>query len=168
MALPFYNLTIIGVNGNVNPSGDTAALDISENQQTNAVLGKLSGFDPAEDLSKLIITPNGASFGDDSGRYGVMRATSADPGGQWAIGDWIVYVKDGGSLNFNFEDRNGPTNTWTNKISYTVTFQPGYSQKADYGVDLAFNIKDVNEAPTDIVSAVSRSFRSERWQIRMS
>jgi Ca2+-binding RTX toxin-like protein len=152
MAPPFFNLTIVGVNGNVNPSGDTAALDISENQQTNAVLGKLAGFDPNEDLSKLIITPNSASFGDDSGRYGVMRATSDDMvNNQWKKDDWIVYVKDGGSLNFNFEDRNGPTNTWTNKISFTVTFQPNYLQKADYGVDLAFNIKDVNEAPTDIV-----------------
>src|SRR3712207_6558679 len=113
-----YNLQIVGVNGSTNTPGDDYALDIKENQATNAILGKITGFENGEDLSKLIFTPDPNNFGDDYGRYGVIQATSADPGGQWAVGDWLVYVKDGGPINFNFEDRPGPNNQWTNTIQY--------------------------------------------------
>ncbi|MBA1158666.1 cadherin domain-containing protein [Microvirga mediterraneensis] len=148
----FYNLAMEAVNGTSTDPTNSAALNFNENSDVGLIVAKITGFDPQEDLSKVILTPdtaNGAP-GDDFGRYGI----------RWDAGfnSWVVYLKrpngdttTPASTLWNFEDKNGPTNVWTNTIQFSVGFQTGYTPKADYGLAFTFNIQNVNEA----VSAVN-------------
>jgi len=152
--MALINLRIVGVNGSTNL--DNTSLNINENAETGRVFGKITNFATGEDISKLIFTPStlAGANGDDHGRYGIKKATAADVaavgGGQIAEGDWILYAKAGGDVNFNFEDKNGPTNVWKNIVDFAVTAEPGYTLKADYGVNYALNILNVNEKPKDL------------------
>lgn len=151
--MAFFNLQIVAVNGFTNT--DSSTVSILENVDTNRVLGKITGFDPLEDSSKLVFTPDTTTTtnqGDDFGRYGIMRALTDGPGAtpEWRTGDWIVYVKAGGKTNFNYEDTNGPSNNWQNVIQYNVSGQSGYTLKSTYGVNFAFAMQNVNEAPTSL------------------
>ncbi|MGO4573026.1 cadherin domain-containing protein [Microvirga sp. 2TAF3] len=149
----FQNLQIVPVNGYTSQPGDTnkVTVNIFENITTNTVVGKIANFAAGEDPTKLIFTVNTApgSAGNDGGRYGIKQA-EADGNG-YSKGDWVVYIADGGPVNFNWEDMG----SFMNKIKYDVTGAAGYTPKASYGCAFTFNVQDVNEGPTGLTIAGS-------------
>ncbi|NBJ12463.1 hypothetical protein [Microvirga arsenatis] len=150
----FFFLEMQGVNGYTTQSGNPAALNIPENIATGTIVAKITGWEPGEDHTRFDITPltDPGAAGDDFGRYGIMQATTNGPGSppQWNAGDWVVYIKNGGPINFNSEDKDGPNDLWYNQIDFKVTPKSGYTPIAEYEVKYTFNIQNANDAPTDL------------------
>ncbi|HZG86213.1 hypothetical protein [Paenibacillus sp.] len=150
----FFFLEMQGVNGYTTQSGNPAALNIPENIATGTIVAKITGWEPGEDHTQFDITPltDPGAAGDDFGRYGIMQATTNGPGSppQWNAGDWVVYIKNGGPINFNSEDKDGPNDLWYNQIDFKVTPKTGYTPIAEYEVKYTFNIQNANDAPTDL------------------
>src|SRR4028118_184031 len=117
------NLKLIGVNGsNLDPQDSTnTTLIINENLASGTIVAKITNFDATEQLSQLTFAPTG-SFGDDLGHYEIVQATSTGPnngsGPEWVVGDWVVRVKNGGPVEFNYEDPDGPTDAANHLVGF--------------------------------------------------
>lgn len=152
MAGNFANLTIVGVNGAQNSTVEGRQYThvyVDENTQSGVVIGKIEGFDPNEDLSQLVFTAKttNGGYGDANGRFEIVRATAAMVGNstQFAVGDWVVVLKNGGEA-YNFESP-----LISERISFTVSSaDPAYTLEGDYAVEFEFHIDDVNEAPENL------------------
>src|SRR4028118_679511 len=77
--------------------------------------------DPTERLAQRTFAPAG-SCGDDLGHYEIVQATSNGPnngnGPEWVVGDWVVRVKNGGPVEFNYEDPDGPTDAANHLVGF--------------------------------------------------
>jgi hypothetical protein len=150
----YANLTIVGVNGAQNSTvegREGTHVYIDENSQTNLVIGKIEGFHPDEDPSLLkftAITANGG-YGDANGRFEIVRATADMVGTstQFAVGDWVVVLKKGGSQDYDYE-----SGLISERISFAVSPADGsgYTLKSEYATEFEFHIADVNEAPENL------------------
>jgi Ca2+-binding RTX toxin-like protein len=149
------SLDLAAVNGSsldpFDPNNST--LFINENVASGTIVAKIVGFAAGENPSQLVFTPSG-SKGDDLGHYEIVQATSNGPnngsGPEWVVGDWVVRVKNGGPVEFNYEDIDGPTDGATHEVTFTVTGKNGWVPKATYTANFQFLLSDANDAPSDI------------------
>ncbi len=145
----YANLRITGVNGVPN-SGleehrDTRLL-VNESTEFGTVIGKIEGFHPEEDLSKLEFTASGV-YGDAEGRYEIVRATAAmaAAGTGFAEGDWVIVLRDNG-VAYDYETSPDALD----RITFTVSTIDDSPLKSEYGLAFDFEIVDVNEAPDHV------------------
>jgi hypothetical protein len=137
---------------------------VVENQPVGTVIGVIKGFGAGEELADVQFTAktpdliNGVA-GDDSGRYGIMQATSAGSG--YAAGEWIVYIKT--AKDFDYENPFGDDFDVFQKIDFQVTAKPGKTLKNQYDDPVfLFPLSDVNEALTNLDFPPRQPFRPGR------
>ncbi|WP_162820316.1 Calx-beta domain-containing protein [Microvirga calopogonii] len=86
--------------------------------------------------------------GNNGDRFKIIKATIADPGGRWAVGDWIVVIDQAvdsvtGASKFDYEDVENPLGTG-------MQFR-GTGGTHTWNINYSTSLTDVNEAPKNVV-----------------
>ncbi|WP_445500749.1 Calx-beta domain-containing protein [Microvirga sp. G4-2] len=134
------NLTITPVNQSVSLGVNNVGF--AENHPAGWVIAKITGFPANEtNIGGLTFTPdtaNGAP-GTDSGRFTVIKATTAGAG--WNIGDWVLVVADPTKISYETE---------AGLFKNAYKFVSSMGSVDSYIINGRCSISDVNDAPENV------------------